>query len=177
MRDSRPTDTHPHADRFARTIEFMRSSVAPPAALLDIGGDNPMAQHLRATGYQVTNTEGDLDDTPEAASGHADAATAFEIFEHLVNPLSVLRSVTAPKLFASVPLRLWFSSAYRSATDPWDRHYHEFEDWQFDWLLEKAGWTIVRCEHWVPKARGIPLGVRPVLRRFTPRWYIVEAKR
>jgi hypothetical protein len=19
----------------------------------------------------------------------------------------------------------------------WDRHYHEFEDWQLDWLLEK----------------------------------------
>ena len=23
--------------------------------------------------------------------------------------------------------------------DPWDRHYHEFEPRQFDWLLEKAG--------------------------------------
>ena len=20
----------------------------------------------------------------------------------------------------------------------WDRHYHEFEDWQLDWLLEKT---------------------------------------
>jgi hypothetical protein len=28
-------------------------------------------------------------------------------------------------------------SAYRSKTDMWDRHYHEFEDWQLDWLLEK----------------------------------------
>jgi hypothetical protein len=32
---------------------------------------------------------------------------------------------------------LWFSPAYRSKTDMWDRHYHEFEDWQLDWLLEK----------------------------------------
>jgi hypothetical protein len=24
----------------------------------------------------------------------------------------------------------------------WDRHYHEFEDWQFDWLLEKSNWKI-----------------------------------
>ena len=39
-----------------------------------------------------------------------------------------------------VPLNLWFASAYRNKTDLWDRHYHEFEDWQFDWLLEKAGW-------------------------------------
>jgi hypothetical protein len=28
------------------------------------------------------------------------------------------------------------SPAYRSKTDMWDR-YHEFEDWQLDWLLEK----------------------------------------
>ena len=25
----------------------------------------------------------------------------------------------------------------------WDRQYHEFEDWQLDWLLEKAGFEIV----------------------------------
>ena len=25
----------------------------------------------------------------------------------------------------------------------WDRHYHEFEDWQLDWLLEKAGYKII----------------------------------
>jgi hypothetical protein len=24
----------------------------------------------------------------------------------------------------------------------WDRHYHEFEDWQLDWLL-KTGWKIM----------------------------------
>jgi hypothetical protein len=24
-----------------------------------------------------------------------------------------------------------------------DRHYHEFEDWQLDWLLGKTGWKII----------------------------------
>jgi hypothetical protein len=130
---------------------------------------------MRAAGYRVTNTDGDLDDVPEVAAVAADAVTAFEILEHLVSPLGVLRAAQAPRLFASIPLRLWFAPAYRSATDPWDRHYHEFEDWQFDWLLDKAGWDVVRREYWVPRASGLPLGVRPILRRFTPRWYVVEA--
>ena len=43
---------------------------------------------------------------------------------------------------ASVPLRLWFANAYRNKSDQRDQHFHEFEDWQFDWLLEKAGWKI-----------------------------------
>ena len=34
--------------------------------------------------------------------------------------------------------------AYKSKTDPLDRHYHEFEPWQFDWLLEKSGWKIIK---------------------------------
>jgi hypothetical protein len=62
--------------------------------------------------------------------------TAFEIFEHLLNPYTILENVNCSKLI-SVPLRLWFSPAYRSKTDMWDRHYHEFEDWQLDWLLKK----------------------------------------
>jgi ribosomal protein S6 len=29
----------------------------------------------------------------------------------------------------------------------WDRHYHEFEDWQLDWL-EKTGWKIIDSQKW-----------------------------
>jgi len=72
-------------------------------------------------------------------------------------------------------LRLWFAKAYCNPTDPWDRHFHEFEDWQFDWLLERSGWRIVRTEKWVSYTSK--LGVRPLLRRFTPRYYAVEAIR
>jgi hypothetical protein len=100
---------------------------------------------------------------------------AFEIFEHLVNPLGVLQHLQADHLFASVPLSLWFARAYRHKTNAWDRHFHEFEDWQFDWLLEKAGWKIIRGEKWTSPAGTI--GIRPLLRRFIPRYYIVEAKR
>src|SRR5690606_28044144 len=126
----------------------------------------------------VSNTEGDLDVAPhQAAEAEVDAVTAFEVLEHLVAPFNVLRAIRAPRLFASVPLRLWLAPAYRNPHDAWDRHFHEFEPWQFDWLLEKAGWRIVRRERWIPKPAGLPLGVRPLLRRVTPRWYVVEAVR
>ena len=101
--------------------------------------------------------------------------TAFEIFEHLLAPFHVLKEMKAGKLVASIPLRLWFSPAYRSKTDLWDRHFHEFEDWQFDWLLQKSGWEIKARHKWTNPVNRI--GIRPLLRQFTPRYYIVYAER
>ena len=155
----------------------MSSSIAPTSSILDIGTNNPFAEILREKGFTVTNTQGeDLDENPETISSYsADVATAFEIFEHLINPLSVLKNIKATTLFASVPLHLWFAKAYRNKNDRWDQHFHEFEDWQFDWLLEKAGWEIVRREKWTSPTTIN--GIRPLLRSFTPRYYIVEARR
>ena len=162
--------------RVNRTLEFLQQTFPPPARLLDLGERNYLSERMEAFGYTVENTVGDLDLMPQLASREdVDAVTAFEILEHLVSPFTVLRAIKAPRLFASVPLRLWFASAYRNPADPWDRHFHEFEDWQFDWLLEKSGWTIVRREKWTSPARR--WGIRPLLRRFTPRYYIVEAVR
>lgn len=174
-----PTPDDPAtAYRFERTLAFVRASLAPPARLLDLGPPNPLAQALAAQGFTVQNTEGDLDDAyAQAADTEVDAVTAFEILEHLVGPINVLRAIRAQRLFVTVPLRLWFAPAYRNPADAWDRHFHEFEAWQFDWLLEKAGWRIVRRERWVPHRAGFPRGLRPLLRRFTPRWYAVEAVR
>jgi hypothetical protein len=87
----------------------------------------------------------------------------------------VLNTIKASKLITTVPLKLWFASAYRSKTDKWDRHFHEFEDWQFDWLLEKSGWQIRKSEKWSSPVNKI--GFRPILRKFTPRYYAVYAER
>ena len=132
---------------------------------------------LKNNGYTVENTSGeDLDlDTSTVQSSSADVVTAFEIFEHLLSPFTVLQTIKAKKLVASVPLNLWFARAYRSSTDKWDRHFHEFEDWQFDWLLEKAGWTIKARKKWTNPVNKI--GLRPILRLITPRYYIVYAER
>lgn len=162
--------------RFHRTLAFLDQHIAKEKKILDLGVPNPLSQLMQQKGYQVSNTSGeDLDQDQSALRGSFEVVTAFEIFEHLLNPYTVLENIQAKELVISVPLRLWFSPAYRSKTDPWDRHYHEFEAWQLDWLLEKTGWEIIAKEQWTHPVKK--LGFRPILRYFTPRYYIVYAKR
>ncbi len=163
--------------RYKHTLAFLQKHIKPSESILDLGVDNPFSKIMRSNGYQVENTGGeDLDmDFDAVTKSKAEVVTAFEIFEHLVAPFNVLSEIKADKLVASIPMRLWFSSAYRSKIDPWDRHYHEFEDWQFDWLLEKSGWVIKDSAKWTNPANKI--GLRPLLRLFTNRYYIVYAER
>ena len=163
--------------RFKHTLQFLESVAPVPANILDLGVENPFSEIMKKQGYQVSNTTGeDLDLNTEAVKNTtAEIVTAFEIFEHLVAPFIVLRDIKAEKLVATVPLKLWFSPAYRSKTDKWDRHFHEFEDWQFDWLLEKAGWEIKKRHTWTNPVQKI--GFRPLLRKITPRYYAVYAER
>lgn len=163
--------------RYKKTLEFLKSHIPSNASILDLGVENPFTGFMTKEGYEVKNTKGeDLDvDTSTIENSNSEVVTAFEIFEHLLSPLTVLQSIKTKKLVASVPLRLWFSSAYRSKTDTWDRHYHEFEDWQFDWLLEKAGWKVVARQKWSNPTKKF--GIRPLLRWFTPRYYIIYAEK
>lgn len=163
--------------RYKKTIEFLKQHIPQSSTILDLGVSNPFTHIMETEGYKVANTNGeDLDlDTSTIQNSGANVATAFEIFEHLISPYTVLKSIKTDKLVASVPLKLWFSSAYRSKTDMLDRHYHEFEDWQFDWLLEKSGWQIKAREKWTNPTKK--LGIRPLLRWFTPRYYIVYAEK
>tara|TARA_R110002072_G_scaffold163357_2_gene315972 strand:+ start:57651 stop:58175 length:525 start_codon:yes stop_codon:yes gene_type:complete len=163
--------------RYRHTLNFLKEHISKEETILDLGVANPFSEILLKEGFKVTNTKGeDLDlDTAVVKTDNFDVVTAFEIFEHLVSPFNVLNDIKANKLVASIPLKLWFASAYRSETDKWDRHYHEFEDWQFDWLLEKAGWRIKKSEKFTNPVKKI--GIRPILRRFTPRYYLVYAER
>lgn len=166
-----------HNKRYNHTIEFLQKVVPAPATILDLGTRNAFSEIMEQHGYTVLNTEGeDLDVLPEVVKNHkVDAVTAFEIFEHLIAPFNVLREIESTKIVATIPLNLWFAKAYRSKTEEWDRHYHEFEDWQFDWLLEKSGWNIKKTEKWTSPVKK--LGFRPILRNFTPRYYAVYAER
>jgi len=164
--------------RYKHTIDFLKEVIPDTNTnILDLGVRNPFVEYMEREGYAVQNTTGeDLDlDTSAVKNTDTQVVTAFEIFEHLLAPFNVLRDIEAPKIVASVPLKLWFSPAYRSKTDPWDRHYHEFEDWQFDWLFEKAGWQIKKREQFTNPVKK--LGFRPFLRLFTPRYYLIYAER
>ena len=163
--------------RFDITLEFLKKHISKSETILDLGVSNPFSEMMLRNGFQVTNTTGeDLDQNQESLkNSNADVVTAFEIFEHLLNPYTILEAIKADKLLISIPMRLWFSPAYRSKTDMWDRHYHEFEDWQLDWLLEKTGWKIIDRKRWTNPVKK--LGIRPLLRLFTDRYYIVYAEK
>ena len=163
--------------RFKHTLDFLTKHISTTETIMDLGVENPFSKIMKESGFSVSNTRGeDLDENRSAIqNSQADVVTAFEIFEHLLNPYTLLKEIKSDKLFISIPMRLWFSPAYRSKTDPWDRHYHEFEDWQLDWLLEKTGWKIIARDKWTNPVKQY--GLRPLLRRFTNRYYIIYAEK
>ena len=162
--------------RFKHTLEFLNKHANASEIILDLGVENPFSKIMIEAGYVVTNTQGeDLDEDQSALQTKTDIVTAFEIFEHLLNPYTILKEIKSEKLFISIPMRLWFSPAYRNQNDPRDVHYHEFEDWQFDMLMEKAGWEVIHRHKWTHPTNK--LGIRPLLRSITPRYYAVYAER
>ena len=169
-------NNYPHK-RYRITLEFLKKYIDKNEEILDLGVSNPFSEIMKENNYNVSNTHGeDLDiELSSVHKSNATTVTAFEIFEHLVAPFNVLKEIKADKLIASIPLKLWFSNAYKNPKDKWDKHYHEFEDWQFDWLLEKSGWEIVSRKKWTNPTKKI--GFRPILRLFFPRYYIVYAVR
>lgn len=169
-------NTYP-SKRYKNTLDFLQKHISKKETILDLGVSNPFSDLMKQNGYVVCNTGGeDLDlEFSRVSNGTEEVVTAFEIFEHMVAPYNVLKAIKAKKIVVSVPLNLWFAPAYRNKTDLWDRHYHEFEAWQFDWLLEKAGWHIKDSHQFTNPVKKF--GIRPLLRLFTPRYYLVYAER
>ncbi|HUW93892.1 MAG TPA: hypothetical protein VMV74_12060 [Bacteroidales bacterium] len=164
-------------NRYRRTLDFMLKHITPSDHITDLGTPNPLSEVMVKNGLNVTNTGGEDFDTEyhKIAEYEGDVTTSFEVFEHLLAPYNILREIRTRKLIVSVPLRLWFAKAYWNENSEWDRHYHEFEKRQFDWLLEKSGWKIVDSESWAAPIKAI--GIRPLLRLITKRYYIVFCER
>jgi len=166
-----------HEKRYQRTFSFLKTHISKESKILDLGVENPFSKFLKSKGFKIENTNGeDLDEDLSAVlDTDADVITAFEILEHLLSPYVLLKKIKAKKLLISVPLKLWFSPAYKSSTDLRDRHYHEFEAWQLDWLLEKTGWIIMASDKWTNPTKKT--GIRTLFRFFVPRYYIVYAEK
>lgn len=163
--------------RFNITLDFLEKHISKDLSILDLGVSNPFSKIMVDAGYQVSNTSGiDLDDdVSEITSFKGDVVTAFEIFEHLVSPYTSLKAIPCDRAVISVPLKLWFASAYRNKNDIRDQHYHEFEAWQLDYVLEKAGWKVLDSVKFTNPVKK--LGIRPLLRYFTDRYYLVYCER
>ena len=163
--------------RYRITIDFVKKHISENENILDLGVMNPFSKILVDNGYKVKNTGGeDLDiDRSTITRSSASVVTAFQIFEHLTNPFQLLKEIKSDKLVCSIPLRLWFSSAYRNRNDERDNHFHEFEDWQFRLLLKKTGWNIIDEKKFTNPVKKF--GFRPILRLFTNRYLIVYAEK
>ena len=167
-----------HLKRFQETLEFMAELDLKSLKILNLGPNNPLSNLLEKNGYDITNTDKnqDLDfDFKIVQDQQFDVVIGFEILEHLVSPFPLLNSISADKLVLSVPLSLWFAKAYWSENDPYDRHYHEFEPRQLQMLLNKANWNVVKEQKHV--SATFKIGLRPLLRMFTPRYYFVYCER
>lgn len=166
--------------RVSWTIDFVKRQLPSGAKILDLGPKNIVSKELERHGFIVQNAfSHDLDvDYSCVQKEGFDAFTSFEVFEHMVSPMPLIQSIQAPLLITSVPLSLWFSKAYRGDLneDPFDEHYHEFEPWQFELLLKKSGWKI-NTKEFHTSYNSASLGIRPILRRFYPRYLIVSASR
>jgi len=163
--------------RYKITLDYIQEFIPSRGKILDLGTPNELSEFIASYGYSVENTHGEDLDLEFAAveTDQYDAVTAFEIFEHMLAPYNILRKIKAKKLIASIPLNLWFAPAYWHPTNEWDRHYHEFEEKQFIWLLEKTGWNVVKKKKWAAPTGQI--GFRPLLRFFFPRYLIVYCER
>ena len=94
--------------RFKHTLEFLQKYITTQETIFDLGVPNPFSKIMEENGYTVKNTIGeDLDNNQNALqSEDYTVFTAFEIFEHLLNPYTVLQNVKCDKLLISIPLRL-----------------------------------------------------------------------
>ena len=164
--------------RYEKTISFLSKHFSPPTRILDLGTKNKLSKKIQQEGYNIINTNGENLDLEYKSVVNTDVEliTAFEIFEHMLAPFNILKEIKGKKLIASVPLKLWFANAYWNENDDWDKHYHEFEVKQFNFLLKKSGWKIIDSETWKPYKK-LGFGIRPFLRMITDRYYIVYCER
>ena len=163
--------------RYKRTLIFLERFVSKDKKILDLGVANILSDLMKKQGYNVVNTSTiNLDDDfTEVQTTDASIFTSFEVFEHLLSPYSTLKNVKCNEMVLSVPLKLWFSSAYWNTNDEYDCHYHEFEVKQIELLLKRTGWSVVYKETF-PFSTSI-FGFRPILRHFTKRYYLAYCKR
>jgi hypothetical protein len=79
--------------RFKHTLEFLQKHIAKSETIFDLGVPNPFSKIMEENGYTVKNTKGeDLDNDQTALQNETYTVfTAFEIFEHLLNPYTVLQ--------------------------------------------------------------------------------------
>jgi len=158
-----------HRMRWEKSLAFVAASDAialPARAGLDIGDRTPATAMLEAHfGCRFDTTSVDLDTEPLDVAARYPVVTAFEVIEHLYNPLHLLLQVRdaldpAPssRLFLSTPA---WKPGFLQSPD----HFHEMPKRSLDALIARAGFEVARSAEFGIRSLLFCLrGVRPMLR-------------
>jgi len=158
-----------HGMRWEKSLAFVAASSAislPARVGLDIGDRTPATAMLEAHfGCRFDTTSVDLDTEQLDVAARYPVVTAFEVIEHLYNPLHLLLQVRdaldpAPssRLFLSTPA---WKPGFLQSPD----HFHEMPKRSLDALVARAGFEVVRSAEFGIRSPLFCLkGVRPLLR-------------
>ena len=162
--------------RWEKTIEFIRRSSVSATVIdkgLDLGDRTPFTASLEELfGCEFENTTADLD--LASLVGSFGVVTAFEVREHLYNPLHALLEVKhllngdSARAYVSMPLRkpLFLASP---------GHFHEMSRQSALSLFTRAGFSIVRSEEFRIRPLLFYLtGFKPLLRAVFEKVQIYE---
>jgi len=165
-----------HRIRWKKTLDFLSHSLLPGALLsrgLDLGGRTPFTASLEQLfGCLFENTIVDLDLEP--LTGSFGVVTAFEVLEHLYNPLYVLLEIKRlllgknARLFVSMPL--WKPQCLASP-----EHFHEMTRHAALSLFSRAGFLVIRsAEFRIRQPLFYLTGIKPLLRAWYEKVQIYE---
>ena len=157
--------------RWEKTLAFLNKEKNVNTGL-DIGDRTPFTDQLeKYFNCTFDNTNIDLDE--EHLTGKYDIITAFEIIEHLFNPLHLLLEI---KSILNEGGTLYVSTPKWKPYFLWsNEHFHEMGYDRLHSLIDRAGFCIIREK----QIRIQPIwfyftGIRPILRFIFERHLILK---
>jgi hypothetical protein len=165
-----------HHIRWKKTIGFLDDSAVAGREIkrgLDLGGRTPLTDSLELFfRCPFDNTAVDLD--IDSLDGRYGVVTAFEVLEHLFNPLHLLLQVRSvleggdARLFVSMP-------AAKPGLLASPGHFHEMSCRSAKLLFLRAGFSVVRSAQFRIRSPLFYLtGFKPLMRAFYEKVLIYE---
>ena len=155
--------------RDEKNISFL-SEIDMNGSILDIGERNRFTERMEeAFDIKIDSTAGDLDEILicDICDKYYDVVIFSHVIEHLFNPLLCLESI---KQVMKIDATLIICTPIKHHIVPWGKgHFHEFDDYRFKKLMQRAGLKIVRWEKFSNYRWNTwrsYRGIRPFIRMF-----------
>lgn len=157
--------------RWKKTLNFLESA-SPAKSGLEIGERTPLTAKMEDLfGCSFENTNIDLD--IGSIENRYDVVTAFEVIEHLFNPLHCMLEI---RKALNPNGRLYLSTPMSKPNFLWSpEHFHEMSEKSLIELFKRAEFKVVR--KLAIRIHGFGFyfsGVRPMLRGFFDKRWVFE---